>query len=171
MRRNILLLLIFLFILISTGFSKQKLFHVETIETSMTPDNLWNLVAVSIENPTATSLWPKEYEELQSTRLIPGNVIQTLYKTPFGNLNGTYTITGVRFGILEYSSGSHNPLVGKHIISVIPRPDGSALSWQIEYQYGSLNPIGWYTKLVFAPSFFSTLKKNLQQINVYESTH
>lgn len=170
MKRNILVFLFVMFIIVLFSFTKQRIFHVETIETYLQPETLWNLVTVSIENSKSTELWPNEFEDVQSTQLIPGNTIYTVYKTPFGNSAQTYTISDIRFGILEYQTGSKHSLKGKGIISVIPRKEGSALSWSVDYTFSTLNPIGWYAKMIFIPSFFSSLNANLTKINQQEST-
>lgn len=170
MKRNIIVLLFILFIIVIFSFTKQRIFYVETIETNLQPEALWNLVTVSIENSKSTELWPNEYEDVQSTQMKPGNTIYTVYKTPFGNFPQTYTISDIRFGIIEYQSGPKHSLKGKGIISVIPRKEGSALSWSVDYSFSTLNPAGWYAKLIFVPSFFSSLKANLSKINQQEST-
>jgi hypothetical protein len=160
----IIILLLSAFILIG-GFTQQRLFRVETIETSLSPDQLWNLVTKSLEDSSTSLIWPTEYEEVRS-QLGVGNTINVTYKTPFGASKQTYTITDIRYGVLEYKTSNSHPLQGKGVITVIPRPQGSALSWSLDYSYKTFNPAGWYVKYLFAPSFFSSLKNNLKKADI-----
>lgn len=144
----------FLFFLLFTSERTYK--HIETIETKKTPEDLWATITRIAHNSNDMQ-FPNNLMNLNAAELKLYKPISVNYHTPFGTSKNEYDITFLRYGILEVKNNK-GPFLEKGSISVIPRPDGSAVSWSIEYTYRLINPFGWYGAYRYFPQFFSQLR-------------
>lgn len=130
--------------------------QVKIIETKKTPEELWATIT-ELAHSSENMQFPNHLMTLTASELKPHKPISVAYHTPFGTTQGDYDITFLRYGILEVKN-KQGPFSEKGSISVIPRPDGSALSWSIEFTYRLINPLGWYGAYRYFPQFFSQLR-------------
>lgn len=160
-QKTIIGCLLILFLIVVLSFQHLSFTYTKTIETKHSSEQLWTLLTQALQSSTTSSIWPNEKEIVTSESLVRNGRLSVEYNLPFGKNTQTYTISDIRYGILSYQTTNTHPLRGGGTISVIPRSNGSALSWRVEYRYRLFSPAGWYVRLFYTPKFFEALEKKL----------
>jgi hypothetical protein len=137
-----------------------------TIATSLSTDQLWQVLEQSFRDSDTSPIWPHALESVRSAQVETGALVRATYKMPGGlQSNVTYRFAEVEPGRrLRYEAEPPHPLRGGGTVEVLPAPAGSLLHWTGGYD------VPWrpqalfaaaFTRLYFEARFFAALESKL----------
>jgi hypothetical protein len=139
-----------------------------TITTSLSGDQLWDLIEQSFRNSDASPIWPHALESIRSAQVESDALVRANYKGPGGmQSHVTYRLADVEPGRrLRYLAEPSHPLRGGGTVEILPAPTGCLLRWYGRYDVPwrpSALAAAAFTKLYFAGRFFTVLEERLRE--------
>lgn len=139
------------------------------IHSSLSPDELWDLLLDAFEDSTNSPIWPRQFETLKSDGLTAGGRVHATYHLGPSGVEQEYRIP--EFDAEEhrfvYRNGPSHPLDGGATVRVEESDDGSVLHWAGGYDVGigprSLGAAA-FVKFWFEERFFGALRENIGEV-------
>ena len=146
-----------------------RITFAHTIDTSVSADELWDLLVDSFENSATSPLWPSELESLRCDELAEGARVDATYHIGPIDAPQHYTIPAfdAERRTFTYRTGPDHPLDGGGEVSASQTDGGSWLQWSGEYRLRNLvRGLGAaaFIKGWFERRFFGRLEDNLRAI-------